>query len=104
MGPATLARPVAGDGRPKSDSSNQGGAGLADGAWPPVAARARTDTGLAWSVSVLLGLSVVADAFLGLRLLDLINFEPVTPVHLGLAGAVAPLAGGFYWGLRRLGW
>jgi len=67
-------------------------------------ARAGPDTGLAWFVSALLALSVAADVFLGLRLLDLVNLEPVTPVHLGLAGAVAPLAGGFYWGLRRLGW
>jgi hypothetical protein len=97
-GPADLARPVAGDRRPPTGGWDQAGA------WPAEAARAGPDTGLAWFVSALLALSVAAGVFLGLLFLDLVNFEPVTAVHLGLAGAVAPLTGAFYRGLRRLGW
>jgi hypothetical protein len=55
-------------------------------------------------VGVRLSLAIVAGAFLGLRLLGVLNFEPVTPAHLVLAAAFAPLAAAFRWGLQRLGW
>jgi hypothetical protein len=55
-------------------------------------------------VSVLVSLALVLLAFLGLVLVGALSFEPISPAHIGLAAAIAPLAAAIRWLLRRLGW